>query len=76
MKNPVQSDIQIVPNADALCRARLRKSCLVRKPQCERKGHLRSSCLVVSTPKSLYALLADDASGGRSAVGEGALLLG
>jgi 6-phosphogluconolactonase len=62
MKTPVQSDMHIVANADALCLAAAAEVVSCVESAVREKG----SCTVVlsggSTPKSLYALLADDAS--------------
>jgi 6-phosphogluconolactonase len=62
MENPVQFDIQIVPNAEALCLA----AATMFVSSAEAAVRERGSCTVVlsggSTPKNLYALLADDAS--------------
>jgi len=62
MKNPVQSDIQIVPNADALCRAAAAEVVSSAEAAVRTKGSFTIVLSGGSTPKSLYALLADDAS--------------
>ncbi len=62
MKNPVQSDIQIVPNADALCRTAAAEVVSSAAAAVREKGVFTVVLSGGSTPKSLYTLLADDES--------------
>jgi 6-phosphogluconolactonase len=62
MKNPVQSDIQVVPNADALCRTAAAEVVSSAEAAVREKGAFTVVLSGGSTPKSLYALLADDES--------------
>ena len=62
MKNAVQSDIQIVPNADALCRTAAAEVVSSAEAAVREKGVFTVVLSGGSTPKSLYALLADDES--------------
>jgi 6-phosphogluconolactonase len=62
MKNAVQSDIKIVPNADALCRTAAAEVVSSAEAAVREKGPFAVVLSGGSTPKSLYALLADDES--------------
>lgn len=58
----MQPDIQIVPNADALCRIAAAEVESSAEAAVREKGSFTVVLSGGSTPKSLYALLADDAS--------------
>jgi 6-phosphogluconolactonase len=62
MKTSVQSDIQIVPNADALCLAAATAFVSSAEAAVREKGSFTVVLSGGSTPKNLYALLADNAS--------------
>jgi 6-phosphogluconolactonase len=61
-ETPVQSDIQIVTNADALCRSAATEMLSRAEDAAREKGAFTIVLSGGSTPKGLYALLADDAS--------------
>ncbi len=58
----MQSNIQVAPNADALCRAAAAEVVSSAEAAVREKGVFTIVLSGGSTPKSLYALLADDAS--------------
>lgn len=62
MKNAVQYDMKIVPNADALCRRAAAEVVSSAEVAVREKGLFTVVLSGGSTPKSLYTLLADDES--------------